>query len=189
MSRPTMCSMAPRARPMWRPTRPPRPASMAPANSPASRRCWRHAARAIVLRTAWVYARDRQELRPHDAGCGRADQRVAGRGRPDRLPDPAPDLARGDSGDCRAAFRRLAGALRRRFSCGRHGLDDWHGLACATFAAAARHGVAVPTVHRSLPRTGRRQAKRPPKSRLDCGKLATVLDSDAAVAGRADTHR
>ena len=54
------------------------------------------------------------------------------------------------------------------------GATTWHDLATATFEAAARHGGdpdAVPIATGEWPT----RAKRPPDSRLDCGRLAAVF--------------
>ena len=55
------------------------------------------------------------------------------------------------------------------------GETTWHGLAIATFAAAARHGMAAPTVMPITTEDWPTRAKRPADSRLDCGRLAAVF--------------
>ena len=55
------------------------------------------------------------------------------------------------------------------------GATTWHGLATATFEAAARHGQAMPTLVPIATAEWPTRAKRPPDSRLDCGRLAAVF--------------
>ena len=55
------------------------------------------------------------------------------------------------------------------------GATTWHGLAEAVFARAARHGLAPPTVAAIATADWPTPARRPPDSRLDCGKLHRVF--------------
>ena len=55
------------------------------------------------------------------------------------------------------------------------GATTWHELATATFEAAARHGQAMPTLVPIATDEWPTRAKRPPDSRLDCGRLAAVF--------------
>jgi dTDP-4-dehydrorhamnose reductase len=55
------------------------------------------------------------------------------------------------------------------------GWTTWHGLAIATFEAAARHGARVPTVDPIETAEWPTRAKRPQDSRLDCGRLARMF--------------
>ncbi|MGH7041700.1 MAG: sugar nucleotide-binding protein, partial [Acetobacteraceae bacterium] len=51
----------------------------------------------------------------------------------------------------------------------------WHGLAVATFEAAARFGALVPEVAPIATADWPTPARRPPDSRLDCTKLAETF--------------
>jgi dTDP-4-dehydrorhamnose reductase len=55
------------------------------------------------------------------------------------------------------------------------GETTWHGLATATFEAALRHGQAAPEVAGISTDQWPTKARRPPDSRLDCGKLEAVF--------------
>src|SRR5262249_15408303 len=55
------------------------------------------------------------------------------------------------------------------------GRATWHDLATASFAAAERYGLAPPAVDAIMTHEWPTRATRPPDSRLDCGKLASVF--------------
>jgi dTDP-4-dehydrorhamnose reductase len=57
------------------------------------------------------------------------------------------------------------------------GWTTWHGLACATFAAAAAQapGLKIPTVEPIATADWPTPARRPADSRLDCSKLVQVF--------------
>ena len=77
------------------------------------------------------------------------------------------------------AARLMDGGWEDRYAGVYHaagtGATTWHELATATFEAAARHGRrcrrVVPIATAEWPT----RAKRPPNSRLDCGRLAAVF--------------
>jgi dTDP-4-dehydrorhamnose reductase len=128
-------------------------------------------ARAIVLRTSWVYAatgknfvltmlnaaRKTSQLRvvADQRGCptAAADLAAAILAIADRLADGWDDM--------------LAGVYHAAGS----GETTWHGLAESVFARAERHGLARPTVAAIATADWPTPARRPPDSRLDCGKL------------------
>jgi dTDP-4-dehydrorhamnose reductase len=132
---------------------------------------------AIVLRTSWVYAsmgrnfiltmlnlaktRDHLRVVADQFGC----------------PTAAPDLA---AAILAIATRVRADGWQPRFGGVFHaagsGWTTWHGLACAVFEEAARHGSRVPRVDPITTAEYPTKAKRPADSRLDCGRLATVFD-------------
>jgi dTDP-4-dehydrorhamnose reductase len=131
--------------------------------------------RAIVLRTSWVYSPiGRNFVRTMLAGQSNdrlrvvADQRKSSGGAPDRA---AVTLG--------GAARLMAGGWQKRYAGIDHvagtGATTWHDLAIATFAAATRHGVAVPAVVPIATAEWPTRAKRPPDSRLDCGRLEAVF--------------
>ena len=59
-------------------------------------------------------------------------------------------------------------------ACGT-GDTTWHGLALSVFEAAARHGHPVPAVDAITTAEWPTPARRPPDSRLECGKLAATF--------------
>ena len=150
--------------------RPARPASMAPASWPARRRCWPPARAAIVLRTSWVYAATGKNFVLTMLNAARTNRPAAGGRRPARLPDRrrrprrrhpgagrSPGTAATFAACCTppAAARRPGTGWRRR--CSR---------------AAARHGLRRPAVEAIATADWPTPARRPPDSRLDCGRLA-----------------
>jgi len=134
------------------------------------------APQAIVLRTSWVYAprgknfvltmlklaetRDHLRVVADQVGC----------------PTAAADLAeailaitdRIDAAGWNPDFRGI-------FHAAGTGSVTWHGLACATFERAARHGLRPPRVDAITTSEYPTPARRPPDSRLDCGKLGRVF--------------
>lgn len=131
---------------------------------------------AIVLRTSWVYgpvgrnfvltmlnlAKTRDHLRvvADQSGC----------------PTAAADLA---AAIVAVALHIRAEGWQPRFGGVFHaaggGSTTWHGLACAVFEEAARHGARIPQVDPITTAEYPTKAQRPANSRLDCGKLAAVF--------------
>ncbi len=128
-------------------------------------------ARAVVLRTSWVYAATGKNFvltmlnaaKKTNALRVVADQRGG--------PTAADDLA----GAILAIADRLATDRDDAFGGVYHaagtGEATWHGLAEAVFARAERHGLTRPTVTPISTQDWPTPARRPPDSRLDCGKL------------------
>lgn len=133
-------------------------------------------ARAIVLRTAWVYAAvGRNFVLTMLNAARRTDQlRVVA----DQIgcPTATTDLA----GVILAIADRIAaegwkpefGGL---FHAAGSGSASWHGLAEAVFAAAAPLGGPQATVTPIATADWPTPVRRPPDSRLDCGKLERVF--------------
>lgn len=129
-------------------------------------------ARAIVLRTSWVYAATGKNFVLTMINAARktnnlhvvADQRGC--------PTLALDLAQTilDISDRLALEGWDAGRGGVYHAAGR-GETTWHGLACAVFDAASRHGLVRPNVAAIATADWPTPAKRPADSRLDCGKL------------------
>ena len=128
-------------------------------------------ARAVVLRTSWVYAATGKNFvltmlnaaKKTNALRVVADQRGC--------PTAADDLA----GAILAIADWLAtdwdDALGGVYHAAGGGEATWHELAEAVFARAERHGLARPTVTPIATQDWPTPAHRPPDSRLDCGKL------------------
>ncbi|HEY1932631.1 MAG TPA: dTDP-4-dehydrorhamnose reductase [Acetobacteraceae bacterium] len=131
----------------------------------------------IILRTSWVYAATgRNFVRTMlNLGKTRDHLRVVA----DQLgcPTAAPNLA--------VAVLAIADLIRAEgwkqrfggvFHAAGSGWTTWHGLACAVFEEAARHGAKIPRVDPIATAEYPTAARRPADSRLDCGKLAAVFD-------------
>jgi dTDP-4-dehydrorhamnose reductase len=128
-------------------------------------------ARAIVLRTSWVYAATGKNFLVTMLNAARktralrvvADQRGC--------PTSADSLAAA----ILAIADRLAAGWDDRLAGVYHaagsGATTWHGFAEAVFARAERHGLTRPTVTPIATADWPTPARRPPDSRLDCGKL------------------
>ncbi|MBS0640738.1 MAG: dTDP-4-dehydrorhamnose reductase [Proteobacteria bacterium] len=132
--------------------------------------------RAIILRTAWVYAAQGKNFvrtmltlaKTRDALSVVADQ--------DGCPTTAEDLAAA----ILAIVRRLdetgwQPAYQGLFHAAGSGETNWHGLALATFEEASRHGARVPSVAAIATADYPTPAKRPANSRLSCDKLSRVF--------------
>jgi dTDP-4-dehydrorhamnose reductase len=133
-------------------------------------------ARAIILRTAWVYAATGRNFvltmltlaRTRDALRVVADQHGC--------PTAAADLAAAILAivariDADGWNDRYAGVVHAAGS----GETTWHGLAQAVFEEASRHGAKVPTVEAITTADYPTPARRPANSRLDCTRLEAVF--------------
>lgn len=133
-------------------------------------------ARAVILRTAWVYAAHGKNFCRTMLGAARrmpelrvvADQRGT--------PTAAPDLA--------TAMLAIAEQIAREgwrddfagiFHATGGGETSWYGFALAIFEAAAGFGQKPPAVHPIATADWPTPAKRPADSRLDCAKLRNVF--------------
>lgn len=124
-------------------------------------------ARAVILRTAWVYAATGKNFVLTMLNAARKTDRLRvvadQRGCPTSAADlAAAILAVADNWDDRhAGLYHAAGS----------GEATWHGLATAVFAEASRHGMKPPTVDAIATADWPTPARRPADSRLDCDKL------------------
>jgi dTDP-4-dehydrorhamnose reductase len=133
-------------------------------------------ARAIVLRTSWLYSPVGKNFVRTMLAAAQRNSRLRVVADQTGCPTSAPDLAD-------AILTIAAGLLTRgwedRFAGVYHaagtGATTWHGLATEIFAVAARHGRAVPEVAPIATADWPTRAKRPPDSRLDCGRLEAVF--------------
>jgi dTDP-4-dehydrorhamnose reductase len=132
--------------------------------------------RAIVLRTAWVYAARGKNfvLTMLNAARRLPELRVVA----DQVgcPTSADDLA--------AVILAIAARIERDgwkdefagvFHAAGAGETSWHGFAEAIFELAAPHGVPVPRVAPIATAEWPTKAKRPANSRLDCSRLERVF--------------
>jgi dTDP-4-dehydrorhamnose reductase len=131
---------------------------------------------AAVLRTSWVYAARGKNFVLTMLRLGAERERLGVVADQVGCPTAAPDLAAvilqivDTIGDRR--WRDQYGGI---FHAAGTGSVSWHGLAAAVFAAAARHGARQPTLEAITTAEYPTAARRPPDSRLDCGKLARVF--------------
>jgi dTDP-4-dehydrorhamnose reductase len=133
-------------------------------------------AKAVILRTAWVYSAHGKNFARTMLNAGRkmpvlrvvADQRGT--------PTAAPDLA--------AAILAIVEKIRATgwrpeyrgiFHATGAGETSWHGFATAIFAEAAKHGYKAPEVQAIATADWPTPTRRPPDSRLECAKLLRVF--------------
>jgi dTDP-4-dehydrorhamnose reductase len=132
--------------------------------------------RAIILRTAWVYAVTGKNFVRTMLTVGKTRDRLTVVGDQVGCPTTAADLAdailaiagRIDTGGWQPSYQGV-------FHAAGTGATSWHGLAVATFEAASRHGARVPEVAPIRTEDWPTPAKRPANSRLDCTRLRTVF--------------
>jgi dTDP-4-dehydrorhamnose reductase len=133
--------------------------------------------RAIVLRTAWVYAPVGRNFVLTMLNAARKTNRLRVVADQQGCPTAAADLA--------AAILAVVDRIETKgwqphftglFHAAGSGETSWHGFACAIFEEASRHGVASPTVTPIATTEWPTPATRPANSRLDCSKLAAVFE-------------
>ena len=132
--------------------------------------------RAIVLRTSWVYSPIGKNFVRTMLGAARRHRQLRVVADQTGCPTRSADLAQVILGIADQLARdgwddRLAGIYHAAGT----GATTWYGFAVATFEAAARYGVSKPAVAPIPTREWPTKAKRPPDSRLDCGRLAAVF--------------
>jgi len=132
--------------------------------------------KAIILRTAWVYAPTGKNFVRTMLSAGKTRDRLTVVGDQFGCPTTAQDLA--DA--ILAIIVRIDGtgwqpAYNGIFHAAGAGETTWFGLAVATFEEAARHGAKIPEVAPIATADWPTPAKRPANSRLDCAKLNTVF--------------
>ena len=134
-------------------------------------------ARAIILRTAWVYAATGRNFVRTMLTLGQTRDALRVVADQHGFPTAASDLASAilaiarrieEAGwdDARSGVFHAAGA----------GETTWHGLATAVFQEASRHGAKTPASVAAITTAEYpTPARRPANSRLDCTRLATVF--------------
>ncbi|MDE2006136.1 MAG: dTDP-4-dehydrorhamnose reductase [Rhodospirillales bacterium] len=133
-------------------------------------------ARAIVLRTSWVYSHTGRNFVRTMLGAARRHPTLRVVADQIGCPTTAADLA---DAILAVAARIAAEGWQDRFAGVTHaaggGWTSWHGLAVAAFTEAARHGVKVPEVAAIATVDWPTPVRRPPDSRLDCTRLGQVF--------------
>jgi dTDP-4-dehydrorhamnose reductase len=133
-------------------------------------------AKAIILRTAWVYAATGKNFVRTMLALGKTRDRLTVVADQHGCPTTATDLA--------DAILAIVARLDRTgwdpgyrgiFHAAGSGATTWHGLAVATFEEAGRHGANVPEVRPIATADWPTPAKRPANSRLDCTRLDVVF--------------
>jgi dTDP-4-dehydrorhamnose reductase len=133
-------------------------------------------AKAIILRTAWVYAATGKNFVRTMLAVGKTRDRLTVVADQHGCPTTATDLA--------DAILAIVARLDRTgwdpgyrgiFHAAGSGATTWHGLAVATFEEAGRHGANVPEVRPIATADWPTPAKRPANSRLDCTRLDVVF--------------
>ena len=133
-------------------------------------------AKAIILRTAWVYAATGKNFVRTMLTVGKTRDRRTVVADQHGCPTAAADL--GDA--ILAIIARLDATgwqpdYKGIFHAAGAGATTWFGLAVATFEEAARHGAKVPEVAPIMTADWPTPAKRPANSRLDCTRLHDVF--------------
>jgi dTDP-4-dehydrorhamnose reductase len=131
---------------------------------------------AIVLRTSWLYAPIGTNFVRTMLAAGQRNSVLRVVADQIGCPTSAPDLA---DAILAIAARLLGGGWEEHYAGIYHaagtGETTWHGLATEIFAIASRHGRTVPKVAPIATADWPTRAKRPPDSRLDCGRLEAVF--------------
>jgi dTDP-4-dehydrorhamnose reductase len=133
-------------------------------------------AKAVILRTSWVYAATGKNFVRTMLTVGKTRDRLTVVADQRGCPTTAADLA-----DAVLAIAEQIGTAGWRphyagvFHAAGDGETTWHGFATAIFAEAARHGAKIPEVAPLATADWPTKAKRPADSRLDCGKLRAVF--------------
>ena len=133
-------------------------------------------ARALILRTSWVYAPTGKNFVRTMLNAGLKNSHLRVVADQQGCPTSAEDLA---GAMIAIAARILADGWNDRFAgifnAAGTGATTWHRFAVAIFEEAARHGRAIPTVEPIVTADWPTRAHRPADSRLDCAKLERVF--------------
>ncbi len=133
-------------------------------------------ARAIILRTAWVYAAHGKNFARTMLNAARKTNALRVVGDQKGTPTAATDLATAILDI--AALLQTSGwddKYRGIYHATNSGETTWHGFATAIFEAARPLGLTSPTVTAINTADWPTPAKRPADSRLDCTKLAQTF--------------
>jgi dTDP-4-dehydrorhamnose reductase len=133
-------------------------------------------AKAIILRTAWVYAATGKNFVRTMLTVGKTRDRLTVVADQHGCPTTAADLA--DAIMAIIAQLDATGwqpSYNGIFHAAGTGATTWFGLAVATFEEAGRHGANIPEVAPIATADWPTPAKRPANSRLDCSRLHDVF--------------
>jgi dTDP-4-dehydrorhamnose reductase len=129
-------------------------------------------AAAIILRTSWVYAASGKNFVLTMLNAARKTNRLRVVADQRGCPTLAADLADAILAIAdRVAEEGWNAQWQGIYHAAGSGETTWHGFAQAIFARAARHGLPRPEVAAITTQDWPTPARRPPDSRLDCGKL------------------
>ena len=129
-------------------------------------------ARAIVLRTAWVYAASGKNFVRTMLNLAQTRDELRVVADQHGCPTAADDLAAAILAIAARGWNESEGGV---FHAAGSGETTWHGLAMAVFEEAAAHGVKVPSKVEAITTAEYpTPAPRPANSRLDCGRLEAV---------------
>jgi len=132
--------------------------------------------RAVILRTSWVYSPTGKNFVRTMLAAGRRNPRLRVVADQRGCPTSAPDLAMAIAGiAARIADEGWQDGYAGLYHAAGSGETTWHGLATATFEAASRHGQVAPEIEGIATDQWPTKARRPPDSRLDCGKLEAIF--------------
>jgi dTDP-4-dehydrorhamnose reductase len=131
--------------------------------------------RALVLRTSWVYAASGRNFVLTMLNAARKTRHLRVVADQIGCPTTAADLADALLGIAAILQRGWQERYAGLYHVAGSGWTSWHGLALASFEAAARHGLEPPEVTAIRTADWPTPARRPPDSRLDCGKLDAVF--------------
>jgi dTDP-4-dehydrorhamnose reductase len=136
----------------------------------------RSGGKAIILRTAWVYAATGRNFVRTMLTLGKTRDQLRVVDDQHGCPTTAEDLAHA----IMAVIARLDQTGWQQdyqgiFHAAGGGETTWHGLAVATFQDASRHGANMPKVVPITTADWPTPAKRPANSRLDCTRLHDVF--------------
>ena len=131
--------------------------------------------RAVVLRTSWVYSATGKNFVRTMLTLAETRDRLRVVADQKGSPTAAHDLAAAVLGIAARLHQGWQDGYAGVFHTSGSGWTTWHGLACAVFEDAARHGRPAPLVEAITTADFPTPAHRPADSRLDCSKLAQVF--------------
>jgi dTDP-4-dehydrorhamnose reductase len=127
--------------------------------------------RAIILRTSWLFSPIGKNFVLTMLAVGRKNATLRVVADQHGCPTSAPDLAEAIVSIAAQLADGWQDGFGGIFHTAAAGATTWHGLAVATFEAAARHGMKPPVVEPISTDQWPTKAQRPLDSRLDCETL------------------
>jgi dTDP-4-dehydrorhamnose reductase len=126
---------------------------------------------AVILRTSWVFAPEGKNFVLTLLNAAKKTNKLRVVADQHGCPTGAPALASAILAIADKLAADPSGSWAGVYHAAGTGGTTWHGLAVALFEAAARHGVTPPEIEPITTADWPTPARRPPDSRLDCGKL------------------